>query len=216
MYGKKPFIEIHNAIETETFAFDPDRRKSLREKLGWEDKIVIGHIGRMVPQKNQSFLLDIFYELQKRNSSYHLAMVGQGNDEKDIRQKIKTLGIAEKTEIFPPTKHVADYYCAFDAFVLPSLYEGLGLVLVEAQCSGLSVYSACDSIPKEVKMTSDFHFLSLKQPPAQWADTLDATINRQRESKSFELQIAGYDIHAEAHKLEDLYLQGIEMGDAVS
>ncbi len=210
LFGKKLFIKIHNAIDVGRFAFDAKKRTEFRKALGWKDKIVIGHIGRMTPQKNQPFLLDIFYELQKRNPAYHLVMIGQGEDEKEIRRKIDVLGLAEKVEICAPVSNIADYYQAFDAFVLPSLYEGLGLALVEAQCSGLPTFASCDNVPVDVKMTDCFYFLSLKQLPAEWANMIDMTMGTriERKSRSEEIAQAGYSAQAEAKRLEDLYVKG--------
>ncbi len=205
LYGKKSFKEIHNAIDVGRFAFDVKKRAEFRKKLGWEFKIVIGHVGRMTPQKNQSYLLDIFFELQKKNPAYHLVMIGQGDDEKVIRQKIDELGLGEKVEIIPPVQNIEAYYCSFDGFVLPSLYEGLGLVLVEAQCSGLPTFASCDNIPVDVQMTDCFHFMSIKQPPIEWAKVIDKAIGVSRESKLADIRVAGYDIDCEAQKLENLY-----------
>ncbi len=204
--GGTPYKQINNAIEVDKFAFNANRRDILRERLGWEKKIVIGHIGRMTPQKNQSFLLDIFSELSQMDESYHLVMIGQGEDEADIRRKACLLGTMDRIDILPPTPDVADYYQAFDAFVFPSLYEGLGIVLIEAQCAGLPTYSSRDNVPSDVDLTENFHFLSLQQSPKEWADRVHSTIRIKRESQVVLVRAAGYDIQKEAAKLEAIYL----------
>ena len=206
LYGKKPFQKIHNAIDVGRFTFDAKKRAEFRKRFGWEDKIVIGHVGRMTPQKNQSYLLDIFFELQKKNPAYHLVMIGQGEDEKAIRHKIDELGMAEKVEIFPPVSNIADYYCAFDGFVLPSLYEGLPVVGIEAQTAGLPCFFA-DTITQETGITDLARFMPLGAFPVEWAKVIDAAIKVPRESKLADIRAAGYDIECEAQKLENLYIR---------
>ncbi len=206
LFGGAPYKQINNAIEVDKFAFDEATRDVLRKKWDWGKKIIIGHIGRMAPPKNQSFLLDIFYELVRMDDSYRLVMIGQGEDESDIRKKAHLLGITDHIDILPPTPDVADYYQAFDAFVFPSLYEGLGIVLIEAQCSGLPTYSSKDNVPTDVNLTEDFHFLQLSQSPKEWADIVHSTIRCKRESQVSYVRKAGYDISKEVTKLEDIYL----------
>ena len=211
LFESKNFKLINNAIDVDKFLYNPATRDKLRSSLGWDDKIIIGHVGRMSPQKNQSYLLEIFAELKKINSCYHLVLIGQGEDEIDIRNKATLLGLEDDMEIIPPTNNVADYYQAFDAFVFPSLYEGLGIVLIEAQVSGLPTYASSDNVPTDVNITDVFHFLSLKQNPAEWAREINSTISITRKSQDAEIRLAGYDIQTEAEKLEKMYLEEREI-----
>ncbi len=207
LFKSKKFKLINNAIDVDKFLYNSATRNQLRSSLGWKDKIIIGHVGRMSPQKNQSYLLEIFAELKKIFPSYYLVLIGQGEDELDIRKKATLLGIVDDMEIIPPTNNVADYYQAFDAFVFPSLYEGLGIVLIEAQVSGLPTYSSRDNVPTDVNITDVFHFLSLNQNPREWAREINSTISTTRKSKGAEIRLAGYDIQTEAEKLEKMYLE---------
>ena len=151
------FKVIHNAIDYDKFKFNISYRKEYRKKLNIsESEIVIGHIGRFVNQKNHNFLIDIFYDLFKKNSKYKLLLIGTGKLENKIKKKVQSLGI-EKAVIFAGFQSNANKYLqAMDIFVFPSKYEGLGLVLVEAQASGLPCFATSNK-------NKNFHFLELSK-----------------------------------------------------
>lgn len=142
-FGKKAVEQgkvkiITNAIDIEKFKFDPEARKRLRKEFGFSDEdFVVGNIGRMIPQKNQLFLLDAFNELKKENPNVKLLIIGDGDLRAKIDEKIEKLGLQKDVHIEKYRKDVNKCYSAMDLFAFPSIYEGLGMVAVEAQYSGL-------------------------------------------------------------------------------
>lgn len=167
MYGKKAVQSgkitiIPNAIDLEKFAFNPDKRKLLRQKLGLENKFVLGHIGRFVYPKNHSFLIDVFAEVVKVKPEARLMLVGDGELRKNIEEKVVSLGLQEKVLFLGNRNDVADLYNAMDIFLLPSHYEGLPVVGVEAQANGLKCLFS-DRVTKETKLSPSAEFLSLDE-----------------------------------------------------
>lgn len=208
LFGSHKYSVIHNAIEIGRFQYNPWVRDELRKQNSWNNKIIIGHVGRMAPQKNQKFLLEIFKRLKDMNNMYHLVMIGQGEDENAIRDKIHKLELENSVSILPPVNDVWRYYQAFDGFVFPSFYEGLGIVLVEAQCAGLPVFASSDKIPTDVNMSKNFHFISLNKTDIEWAKIVEANINVDRNFNIQTIVEAGYDISREADKLKRYYFDG--------
>ena len=124
-------------IDIQHFLFDEKARIQMRSKLGLDNAFVVGHIGRFMKQKNQEFLIDIFFHLYQKNPQARLLILGEGPLEKELRDKIKKLNIEEKVIFGGVHKDVSIYYQSMDVFCLPSLYEGLPVVALEAQANGL-------------------------------------------------------------------------------
>lgn len=206
LFGNKSFIIIKNAINIQKFKFDVNIREEVRKELGVEGKFVIGHIGRLTAQKNQLFLLDIFKEVSNRKDNAILVMAGEGEDRKKIQDKVRQLNLEDKVKMLGVRSDANRLYQAFDYFVFPSLYEGLGIVLIEAQCAGLNVLTSSDNIPHEVKLTNYLDFLSLKDNPTKWADTILQNSRTSRNEDLMSIKQAGYDIYEEAEKLQHLYI----------
>lgn len=209
MFGKNRKFEIvRNAIDIDKFRFDAGKRKNLRKQLGLDDNFVIGHIGRFVEQKNHDFSVDVFAEVLRRRPEARLLLVGGGELMNDIKQKVECLGLTDKVIFTGLVSNPEDYYQAMDCFVLPSLFEGLGIVLIEAQANGLPcLYS--DVVPEEAALTDLAQQLPLSVGAEKWAEKicgmhvpLDRTIYADRVAE------AGYDINVEAKKLERFYLTG--------
>ena len=205
----KAFKIIHNAIETEKYAYDSVTREQIREAYNLENRYVIGHIGRFQYQKNHEFLIDIFYEYLKLDSRAVLMLVGQGEEEDAIRQKVINLGI-EKSVLFMGVRtDVNRLLQAMDVFLLPSRFEGLPLVLIEAQTAGLKCFASKDVITEAADLTGNVEFISLKEDADIWAGKIysqsEQFLNRTQYVKS--IIEAGYDIRTEADKFKT-YLRG--------
>lgn len=200
------FVIVRNAFEVGEFAFDGTSRNCVRNELGLtRSQRVIGHIGRFMAQKNHAFLLHVFAELTKRRSDVVLVLVGEGPLRPLIENMAIEYGISTRVRFLGQRGDVKRLYQAFDAFVLPSLYEGLGLVGIEAQAAGLPcVFS--DAIPREVSLTSKCRFLGIKKTDVSlWADALEEAIEAPRPVADASL-LEAYDIDKAARLLEDLYL----------
>ena len=200
MYGKKPFKVINNAIDLEHFAYSIHKREIIRSKLGLANAFVIGHVGRYCYIKNQSFLIDVFSILKTNIVNAKLILIGKGEDELILRYKAKKLKCADDIIFLIDRSDVSDIYQAMDVFVLPSLFEGLPLVSIEAQTNGLPcVFS--DRITKEVCITDTTKFLSLKESKEYWAKTIEMTPKERNYNSVKQIGLGGYDIKVEANKL---------------
>lgn len=206
MYGSSPFRIIRNAIDLEKFAYDPKMRIEVRKKLGLEDAFVIGHVGRYCPVKNQSFLLDVFKILQNTKKDARLLLIGIGEEEKTLREKAQALGISQKVTFLVNRSDVHELYQAMDVFVMPSLYEGLPVVCVEAQANGLPCIVS-DQISKEVLLTSNIKMKSLSDTAASWADEILKTKAERLVAAPAELRANGYDIERETRLLTEQYIE---------
>ncbi len=197
---------IHNAINVENFTFSEANRKRIREQYGLGNKLVIGHVGRMMEQKNQKKLLDVFAEVHRRNPDSHLIIIGTGALEDKLRQQTRELGIEDAVTFTGVLSNVNEWYSAFDVFVMTSLYEGLPVVAIEAQAADLPCVLT-DTITPEVKITDNVQFFGLHDEPLKWAQAILDIKPAARVSRSKELLQAGYDIRSEAKRMQDLYLQ---------
>jgi glycosyltransferase involved in cell wall biosynthesis len=167
-FGSRKFDVWHYAIDVDKFRFSLTDRNRVRKELDIENLYVIGNVGRFQNQKNQSFVLDIFCEIVKIKESSFLILVGEGSDEEAIKKKADRLGVSSKMKILKPTNSIASVFSALDIFLFPSNYEGLGIVTIEAQASGLPVLCS-EAIPKEANITDIFRSYSLQNSAADWA-----------------------------------------------
>ena len=196
---------IHNAIDVDNFTFNESTRRQIRQKYNLGDKFVIGHVGRLAPQKNQKKILELFAEVRKKNTNAHLVIIGTGELEQQLKQYTAQLGIADAVTYTGVQTNVNEWYSAFDVFVMTSLYEGLPVVAIEAQAADLPCVLT-DTITEEVKITDNVRFLGLHDEPIKWADAVLGFEIKQRVSRKAELTAAGYDIEAEAKRMQELYL----------
>lgn len=211
LFGKKSFDDgkvkiINNAIDLNKFKFDIIKRQKIRNELGIKDEFVIGHVGRFDYQKNHSFLLDIFKGVLEKLPKSKLILVGDGHLKNEIFNKIKKLNIKDNVIILGLRDDVNEIINAFDIFILPSLFEGLGIVGVEAQTNGLQCVLS-DVIPKEIRITENVEFISLNENPEVWVEKVVSISkkNNERQENSELLKFCRYDINTEAKKLQKLY-----------
>ena len=213
LFGNKTFEQgkvtiINNAIDLDKFKYDEKIRKEKRKELGInDDTLVIGHIGRFVAQKNHTFLIDIFTEIFKENSNSVLLLAGEGPLKDEIQNKVKELGLEENVKFLGQRKDANELYQAFDVFLLPSLYEGLPVVGVEAQAAGLLCVLS-DDMTKETKIIDSTIFMSLKEKTCAWTNTLLERFNDfERKNTEIEISDNGFNIERESNKLEYKYLE---------
>lgn len=197
---------IKNGIEIGRFLYNEDIRKEYRKKLDIEDKIVIGHIGRFQKQKNHEFLIKIFNKLYKYSNKYHLLLIGEGELENKIRQMVKKYKIENGVTFLGVRKDVENLYQAMDLFLFPSLFEGLGIVAIEAQTSGLQTIVS-DTLPNEVKITNLLNFISLKKDEKEWAEIIKNIDFEKRKNLALEIKNTGYSIKDTSSFLEDYYIK---------
>lgn len=204
---RKEVTLLKNAISQQRFEFSPEDRQYIKKKHNISNKEkVIGNIGRFVNQKNHKFVIDIFNELLKINSEYKLIIIGTGELEKDIKKQIHSLNIDKKVVIVDPLQDIYKYYSSFDLFLFPSLYEGLGIVVIEAQANEVNILASANVIPKEAKLTKAYHELSLELTAKEWAEYINK-MSFERVPIFNELIDNGLDINYESEKLLDYYLK---------
>ena len=163
-------------------------------------------VARFSPQKNHTYLLQVFQEIQNRRPESKLYLVGQGELEQDIRRQVARLGLQEHVIFLGSRSDVGAVLTAMDAFLFPSFYEGFGTVIIEAQCSALPML-ASDSIPSETKLCDSVEFASIKEKPAVWADKLFALIEKtDRMDNSALIREKGYDISQSYSWMQQFYL----------
>lgn len=207
LFPGKDFKFIPNAIEPDKFLFNEQTRKEYRAKLGFTDKnFVIGHVGRLSYQKNHKFLIKIFDELHKKEPNARLVLVGVGEKEKAIRKQVNELHLSRYVQFLGNRSDVANLYQAFDVFVMPSLFEGIPVVGIEAQFSGLPcVFS--NNVPSEVRFTSMCNFLSLKDGLDDWINKIISLKNAPRKiMKNAELYNSVYNIGHAYSILQNYYM----------
>lgn len=208
MYGDKAFDSgkitvFRNGVNVEKFSFREEYRNEIRTEFSLNNKLVIGHIGRFMTQKNHKFLIDIFSETVKIRSDAVLMLVGGGELFEEIKNYCAEKGIADKV-IFAGIRHdVFKFYSAFDVFALPSLYEGLPVVAMEACASGLSVLLS-DKVTKECKISENVEFLSIDNANV-WAERIAALEKHDREAFGKQMMSGPYDINNCVKELERFY-----------
>ena len=213
LFGDKTYDDgkvylLNNAIDVDKFRYDEKIRKEKRKELNIKDnQLVIGHIGRFVQQKNHEFLIDIFNEIHKQNKNAILLLAGDGPLKEDIQDKVKELGLEKNVQFLGQRDDANELYQAMDAFVLPSLYEGLPVVGVEAQAAGLPCFFSTD-MTKETKILDSTKFIGLTHTSKYWADKILNEVKLFiRCDTTEELTDKNFNIKIEAKKLEDYYFK---------
>ncbi|HII4441209.1 TPA: glycosyltransferase family 1 protein [Clostridium perfringens] len=205
LYGQKNFYIINNAINLSKFKYDSSIRNNIRDKLQIKNDFVIGHVGRYCYIKNQMFLLEILKEVLKTVPNAKLLLIGTGEDEEKLRKKADELGIKEKIYFLINRSDVNKLYQAMDIFVMPSLFEGIPLVGIEAQANGLPCIFS-DKISQEILLTDNVQMQSIKENVAFWADKIINIDIKRVEENIDKLSEEGYDICLESRKLMQKYL----------
>lgn len=198
---------INNAINIDQFHFNQEVREEIRQHYQITmDSFVVGHVGRFVGAKNHIFLVDIFEEIHKKKSDAVLLLVGDGERRAQIEAYIAEKNLQDYVILTGVQSNVWDYYQAMDVIVMPSLYEGLPVSLVEAQAAGLPC-CVSTAVPKEAALTELVQFRSLTDSAEDWGDWVLRQSQVPRRDRKAELQTAGYDIFGTSKWLENYYTE---------
>lgn len=199
-------------INTEFNRFQPELREKTRKEFGWEDKVVYGFIGRFEHQKNPLFLIDIMSEIGKRQDNAQFVIIGAGDLEDKMREHIKETGIEDTMAWLGRREDIQQFYNAFDAFLLPSRYEGLPVVGLESQSCGLPVFFST-AITHEASACELGHFIDLNEGAAAWAEKIIPIVAENmpvRRSHAKEVADAGFDSESEAQRMQKFYLNALK------
>lgn len=198
---------IPNAINTEKFSFDDTTRNKIRRKLKFSSSdIVIGHVGKFEYQKNHDFLIKIFSRIHKESDSYKLLLIGDGSLKDQIKKQVNSIGIKDFVSFVDACENVNEYYNAFDLLCFPSRFEGLGIVIIEAQCNGLQCLVS-DNIPSETDITGNVKFLPIdgEESMKSWVRMIKSN-EIQRDRKVLDkMSHSGYDIKSSVVRLQKMY-----------
>lgn len=208
LYGNK-FTVLNNAIDVAHYTYSPELREQVRTELNLHGKYVVGNIGKLNPSKNQHFLLEIFHEIRKKRNDAVLLIAGGGPLEEELKAFAKELHIDEYVVFLGMINDTSSVLQAMDVFVFPSLFEGLGLALIEAQAAGLECF-ASDAVPLEAKVSDHVQFLTLQETAKLWADWILSVNDYDRlvyaKSAAKTIGDNGYNICKEADKLRMIYM----------
>ncbi len=204
---KKKYKIIRNAIDAAKYKFNMNLRDDVRTGLGYENEFVIGHVGRFVDVKNHEFLVEFFLHFKKSVHSAKLMLIGDGELEQNIKDKVDALGLTEDVDFLGYRNDPYNYYQAMDLFVMPSFVEGFPIVALEAQASGLPCYLS-SSITNEVVITDWCWSFALDDGPNNLAETVNLNLDifSSRKDTSQCVVDAGFDIKHNLETLESLYV----------
>lgn len=194
-------LVLNNAVDLQNFFFNKDVRQAVRSRLNIQDEMCLGHVGRFCYQKNQDFLLDVVKKVYEKNEKIILLLVGDGPDKNRIVNRAESMGLKYVVRFVESQTDISPFYSAMDIFCMPSRWEGLGMVLIEAQINGLPCVVST-FVPESAKISKDFVFFDLSSTE-KWTKYL-------LERKGFEhnntASVSCFDIEQQYAVLKNFYL----------
>lgn len=210
LYGEKYMSNskvtvINNAIACEAYKFNEEKRSEIRKKYSLEDQLVIGHVGRFNEQKNHTLLIEIFKSIKQKENNVKLVLVGDGPLFDNVKKKVDELDLVDDVVFLGRRNDIPNLLSAMDIFLLPSLFEGLPVVGVEAQVSGLPIVLSTE-ITREIGLVN-YKYIDLNKSTEYWADEIiSIKLNEDRAESYKNIAERGFEIVKEARKLEKIYL----------
>lgn len=211
MWGEKEYLEgkvyiMTNAIDTSKFLYNEELRNQVRNKYNMGNSLVLGNVGRFTYQKNHEFLIDIFIEVLNHKPNSLLLMIGDGELKKDIEEKVKALGISQNVIFLGTIPNVYEYLNAMDVFVLPSRFEGLGIVYVEAQANGMKCFATKEVVPMEANVCNNITFVPKECNAKAWSEyIINCAVERDVDVYN-KIRESGYDIDRAAQRMKEYLL----------
>ena len=203
---------IYNAIEIEQFRYNAPVREQIRKEWGVGDKVVVGFSGRLLEQKNPLFAVRVFEQFHRLHPESVLVMAGEGAMRTEVEAWIEKKGLKTCVRLTGKSGQMGRLYQGMDLFLLPSLFEGLGIVLIEAQCAGLPCLTTAGTIPNLVDATELIEREPLSSTPRQWAEHLEKFLQKRykgRAAYSNEIAASRFNVRTEAHRFAQLVEQYI-------
>lgn len=228
LYGTTNHVNvINNAIDIDKFQFQPEVRNRMRKKLGVKNMFVVGHVGRFAPQKNHEYIIDVFWQFHQKVQDSKLVLIGDGELMDTIKQKVRTLHLEDAVLFEGVQNNVHEYMQAMDVFVLPSMYEGLPVVCVEAQAAGLSCIVSKE-VTREIKITKNVIFMGIDNKYPALHPAIQSNQKSQKDMKDWVQELIrirekknvdsrklyadrvakkGFNIQEQSKKLENYYME---------
>lgn len=208
MFGKKTsFVVLKNAINSNDYVYDQFKRTSFRKSIGAdEDCVILGLVARFSKVKNHSFLVEVFEQLHRKYNNSLLVLVGQGECEEGIRLQVKEKKLDNNVKFLGLRTDVNCILQGIDFFVMPSLYEGLPLSIIEAQASGTKSFIS-NNVPRDCIVTNLVKQINLSRSPEEWADIILSEYPYAKSNRKADIVSSGFDITENAHFLQEFYLR---------
>lgn len=205
LYGNRRFEILNNAVDLKKYRYNIKMREAQRKLLGIKDStILFGNVGRFSKQKNHTFLIDIFKEIHSKNKDTKLILIGDGELEEEIKNKIVENKLEQAVIFTGAITNVYEVMQAIDILIMPSLFEGLSIAAIEAQANGIKcVFS--DTVDSDTKVIDDVKFLSLNDSVEKWANTALELAKYPKKDESKIISERGYDLSKEGKKLGEIY-----------
>lgn len=211
LFGKKKYCVLHNAIDAQKYVFNEEKRAQLRGAYSIDNAFVVGAVCRIDKLKNPFFLVDTFSEIKKREPNAKLVWLGSGDLDEEVKQYANKKGLKDDCIFLGSRTDVNNWYSAMDVLLFPSTLEGLGMVLIEAQASGLMCYTS-KNVSKETDLTGLVHYADLNEGASKWAETiLKQAKDYRRVSRIKEVTEAGYNIASLKDDLGSIYGQYVRL-----
>lgn len=209
MFGKHNFTVVSNGLDTSRFLFNPKVRESLRQQLGVDEFTkVYGHVGSFRTPKNHTFLINIFKEIHRIDSSARLVLIGSGELLDAIHNQTKQLGLEDSVIFLGQQSNVNQWLSALDVFIMPSLWEGLPVSVVEAQCAGLPCVIS-DVIDHDVNLTGHVKFIRLDLSAQYWANEIMSIKPTNRVDMGNIVTESSYNIDKVTAQLSKFYKESL-------
>lgn len=206
MFGQKPFYVIKNGILLSKYAFSQENRIKLRKKYGYTNEKIVGIIGRLDPEKNPFFAVNVLEEWLNKASDRCAIFIGDGALKNDVQDVVKEKNLDKRIKFLGTVDNVNEWMSAIDCLLLPSLFEGLPFVLVEAQAAGLRCVVS-SSVSQEANITGLVKYVNLQEDLNVWVQKLEEQIDLGRENVTLKLIEAGYSIEDSAKKIIDILMK---------
>lgn len=211
MFSRHPFTVIHNGIDLNRYQFDPDARKEIRQQYGYSDHdTMVIVVGRISPPKNPLFSVRIIREMHHRDESVRAVFIGDGELRKRVEDAVKDEGIQSDVLFTGITDQIPEWMSAADVLLLPSLFEGLPYVLMEAQASGLPCIVST-AVSKEADATGLITWLDLTESEGRWAEEALVAAKKPRKETREDMIRAGYDIRESAAPVVEMIADALEI-----
>lgn len=202
-FGKSENVSfVRNAVDTKIYKYNPEICSQVRENLGLTNQRIIGHVGRFAPEKNHMFLLEAFCQLHKKEPDTILLLCGDGPAVAAVKAQAVRLRISDSVRFLGIRKDIPQILQAFDVFVMPSLFEGLPFVLVEAQAAGVPCLVS-DTVSKQARLTDRLIFKSLSDSAQSWAEKISSLCGMEKKDMTAEIEEAGFGIKGLIQFVED-------------
>ena len=198
------YTVLKNAVDTAALRYDPVRREQTRRQLGLTDGPIIGHVGRFSLQKNHRFLLQVFAALTELEPQAQLVLVGDGELLDETLEQVDKLGLEQRVHYLGTRQDIPALMNAFDVLLLPSFFEGLPMVGVEAQAAGLPVVTST-GVTRELPLDDLATYLPLTDTAHQWARTVQRVLSIPRRDTTAEMIACGYDVREAARRMQQRY-----------